>query len=178
VWLALSLGMRPPLFSCGTSVAALAAACIVLGAVPTAFPDTTPAHDDRAVSAGKWQVTKAVVNGRQVDQEFTKMLSVSYGTDGSWVVFFKTIPAAEGTSTLDQTTEPKSFAMSTLGSGGKNDTSRKYVGIYEMHEDTRRICLVSADKPPPTEFRSTADGGEILVTMSRVASREGVATRR
>ena len=123
------------------------------------------AGDDRAASAGRWQITHVEVNGKEIDREFTDMLSVDYATDGVWVVLLKTMPVGEGASAVDETARPKAFEMETRGAGGR--PGRRYVGIYETTEDTRRLCFVSADRPRPRDFHSTPNGGEILVELSR-----------
>jgi uncharacterized protein (TIGR03067 family) len=120
---------------------------------------------DIATSAGRWQVSRVEVNGRLIDPEFTSLLAVEYAADGSWMVSLKGLPLGEGTSAVDETAVPKAFEMETLGAVGKR--GRRYVGIYEMDADTRRLCFVSADRPRPREFRSTAAGGEILVALRR-----------
>lgn len=125
------------------------------------------AGDDRVQGAGTWRVAHVQVNGRTVDPEITSMLAVRYAADGSWVVLFKSIPMAEGASTVDQSTQPKSFDMRTLGSGNSPHAGRAYLGIYEGHDDARRLCFVPAGSPRPAEFRSTLAGGEILVELRR-----------
>jgi uncharacterized protein (TIGR03067 family) len=123
------------------------------------------ADSDVATSAGRWQVTRVEVNGKLVDREVTSLLAVEYAADGSWVVLFKSLPVGEGTSAVDEAALPKAFEMETLGAAGK--PGRRYIGIYGAEGDTRRLCFVSADRPRPREFRSTAAGGEILVMMRR-----------
>lgn len=123
------------------------------------------ADGDVATSAGRWQVSRVEVNGKLVDPEFTSLLAVEYAADGSWVVALKGVPVGEGTSAVDEAALPKAFTMETLGSAGK--PGRRYLGIYDAEGDERRLCFVSADRPRPQAFRSTAAGGEILVMMRR-----------
>jgi len=130
------------------------------------------AGDDRAASAGRWQITHVEVNGKRVDPEFTDMLAVDYAADGSWVVLLKTVPVGEGASEVDETKTPKAFQMETRGAGGR--PGRRYVGIYDTTENTRRLCFVSADRPRPREFRSTANGGEILVELEKAMPTRGL----
>ena len=123
------------------------------------------AAGDMATSAGRWEVTRVEVNGKLVDQAFADMLAVDYAADGSWEVRLKGLPVGEGTSRVDEAVLPKAFEMETRGAAGPR--GRRYVGIYEADGDARRLCFVSADRPRPREFRSTAAGGEILVTLRR-----------
>ena len=137
-------------------------------AVGAAEPEAIPVPDDQTVSAGKWRVARVEMNGKEVDRAFTDMFSVEYTPDGRWTVLFKRVRIAEGNSTVDETTMPKSFEMATLGSGPQGIAGRKYAGIYEMNGTTRRLCIVSADRSRPRAFTSTRRGGELLVTLERV----------
>ena len=145
---------------CSRRAIAVSLACLVA----LAFVEMATG-DDRAASAGRWQIARVEVNGKLVDPEFTDMLALDYAADGGWVVLLKAVPVGEGTSTVDETATPKAFEMETRGAGGKR--GRRYVGIYETTGDTRRLCFVSADRPRPREFRSTANGGEIVVELGR-----------
>ena len=139
--------------------AAAAVVLVLLGAVAIA------ADGDMVTSAGRWLVTRVEVNGKLVNQEFIDLLTVEYVADGSWEVRLKGLPVGEGTSRVDEAALPKAFEMETRGATGAR--GRRYIGIYDMDGDTRRLCFVSADRPRPREFRSTAAGGEILVTLRR-----------
>jgi uncharacterized protein (TIGR03067 family) len=95
------------------------------------------------------------------------MLAVVYAADGRWRVLFKSIPVAEGTSSNDPTTTPKSFVMQTLGPANGSRPGDRYVGIYELEGESRRFCFVPADRPRPGEFTSGRGSGRILVTLER-----------
>ena len=125
------------------------------------------AADDRLASAGRWRIAAVVMDGKEVDPGFVAMLSVVYGADGTWTVFFKSIPVAEGTSSVDQANDPKTFEMRTSGPVGSHDQGWLYRGIYELEGDRRRICFASADRPRPRAFSSERRSGHILVTFER-----------
>ena len=74
------------------------------------------------------------VNGLPVDAEIAAMLSVVYAVDGRWRVFFKSIPVAEGESSNDPSTSPKSFEMQTRGPPDGSRVGDRYVGIYEADD--------------------------------------------
>ncbi|MCX7414132.1 MAG: TIGR03067 domain-containing protein [Planctomycetia bacterium] len=137
------------------------------------FAGAVDLPDDRAVSAGRWRIVSAELNGRQIDRQFTAMLSVSYAADGTWTVFFKTIPVAEGTSSPNQAADPKSFNMATLGSG--TNSGRRYRGIYEIQGNTRRMCFVPADRPLPADFSTAPASDRLLVSMERIGDSQGNA---
>ena len=130
-------------------------------------------QDDRAVSAGRWRIVSAELNGRLVDPGLTAPLSVVYAADGTWTVFFKTLPVAEGTSSVDQAADPKTFEMTTLGSHAS--PGRRYRGIYEMRGGSRRICFVPADRPRPTEFSTAPASERLLVSIERIVDSQSGA---
>lgn len=139
---------------------ALAAALLVGPPVGTAS-----APDDRAASAGVWDVLAVEMNGRPVDAELVSMLRVAYREDGSWTVFFKGVPVGEGASVNDPEANPKTFEMQTLG--GTRTPPRKYSGIYRLDGDDRHLCFVIAGLPRPDAFTAPRGSGRILVTLKR-----------
>jgi uncharacterized protein (TIGR03067 family) len=70
-----------------------------------------------------------------------------------------------GTHKLDPTTKPRSAdAMITEGEG-KDSTM---LGIYEFVDDnTLKACFDPQGKKRPTEFKTTADSGTMLVVIKR-----------
>ena len=121
--------------------------------------------DDRANSVGLWDVAAVEVNGRPVDPKMLAMLRVAYRADGSWAVYFKSLPVAEGTSTNRQDELPKTFEMATLGSEGVKPS--RYTGIYKQDGDTRVLCFIADGKPRPNEFAAPGNSGRTLVTLKR-----------
>ena len=128
------------------------------------------AEDDRSTSAGWWRVVAVEMGGKAIEPEFVSMLSVLYGADGAWAVLFKSIVVAEGTSTIDPSTEPKSFEMKTLGPARAPDSGWRYSGIYEMHGNTRRLCVGPPGKSKPATFSTTRRNGRILVMLERITT--------
>lgn len=125
----------------------------------------TLAEDDRAASAGFWDVVAVEMNGKHVDPEIASMLRIAYREDGSWVVLFKGLPVGEGTSQNDPQPSPKTFEMQTLG--GTKTPPRTYTGIYRLEGDTRQLCFVIAGMPRPDTFTAPRGSGRILVTLKR-----------
>lgn len=141
---------------------AIAAVC-----APAPAQDNPSAPDDRAVSVGNWEVVAVEMNGRPVDPELLAMLRVVYRSDGSWVVFFKSLAAAEGTSTNRQDLNPKTFEMATLGS--ESIEPSRFTGIYKHDGETRILCFVPEGKPRPDAFEAPRRSGRTLVTLRRAA---------
>ena len=128
-------------------------------------PVTAPASDDRALSAGRWNVVAVEWDGKPVDPEFLAMIQVVYQPDGAWSVLFKRLPVAEGKSTNHPDESPKTFEMHTLGSQGI--PASRYAGIYRLDGDTRVLCIVPEGKPRPDAFASPRRSGRMLVTLKR-----------
>ncbi len=95
---------------------AVAAAFLAVGAGPTSPEASKP--DDQVISAGRWDVVAVEWDGNRVDPEWLARLHVAYEADGSWAVFLRRLPVAEGRSTIRQDVSPKTFEMETLGSEG------------------------------------------------------------
>lgn len=128
-------------------------------------PSAAPTPDDRSISVGSWDVTAVEMNGKPVDPELLAMLRVIYRADGSWAVYFKSLPVAEGTSTNRQDESPKTFEMATLGS--ESIKSVRYTGIYRQDGDTRLLCFAPDGKPRPDEFTAPKRSHRTLVTLKR-----------
>lgn len=122
--------------------------------------------DDRAMSAGRWNLVAVEWDGNPLDQEWLARLQVAYRADGSWTVFMRRIPVAEGTSTNRQDVSPKTFEMETLGSEGIEP--KRYTGIYRLEGDTRVLCIVREGTPRPDGFTAPRRSNRMLVTMKRV----------
>jgi uncharacterized protein (TIGR03067 family) len=127
--------------------------------------------DDRALAAGRWRVVSAVWDGTPVEEDLLARLDVTFRADGSWAVFLRRVPVAEGSSTQRQDIAPKTFDMQTLGSVGIEPA--RYLGIYRLDGDTGMLCMVAAGMPRPDEFAAPRHSGRMLVTLERVRGGHG-----
>lgn len=164
--------MRPPCLTPASRSAAIAHRIAILCSAPAAWLaltaiacDQAPVADDRASSAGRWEIASVEWDGKPVDPEFLALLHVMYAADGSWAVLFRSVPVAEGTSTNHQEQSPSTFEMETLGSEGIKP--RRYRGIYRLEGDTRVLCIAAATKPHPDQFTAPRRSGRMLVTLKR-----------
>jgi uncharacterized protein (TIGR03067 family) len=147
--------------------------CLFLGALITLIgpgygqaPVAPPVADDRAISAGRWEVVSVEWDGKPVAPDFLKFLQVAYEPDGSWSVLFRNRVVAQGTSANDQTRSPRTFEMATLGSDGI--APLRYAGIYRLDGDSRVLCIVPDGTPRPDAFSAPRRSGRMLVTLRRV----------
>lgn len=119
---------------------------------------------DRKRIEGTWKVVSLEVNGNKSADEDARKLSVINGSDGTWRLLSEGVEISRGTSTIDPTRKPKSLDFTASDGGGKGEN---YFAIYELGENTRKMCFAPPGKDRPTEFKSTAESEHILVTFER-----------
>jgi uncharacterized protein (TIGR03067 family) len=124
-----------------------------------------PAPDDQKASVGRWDVVAVEWDGTPADPEWLARLQVAYEADGSWAVFLKRMPVAEGRSTSRPDVTPKTFEMQTLGSEGIEPT--RFHGIYRLDGDSRMLCIARVGTPRPDTFTAPRGSNRMLVTLRR-----------
>lgn len=168
-WPRSQFGFWPSRFG-GAAVAAgpvaLGLMMVAVGAVAGDRPSgEATAPDDQQASVGRWDVVDVEWDGTPVDPEWLARLQVAYKPDGSWAVFLKRMPVAEGRSTIRADVTPKTFEMQTLGSEGIKPTH--FHGIYRLDGDTRVLCITRVDVPRPDTFTAPRYSNRMLVTLKR-----------
>jgi uncharacterized protein (TIGR03067 family) len=143
---------------------------LVVGALLTAVAFADDAKDeaikkDRERIQGVWRVIALVVDGNEAKEEDAKKISVVNGADGTWNLRSDSVEVSQGTSTIDPTKEPKTIDFTPTRGEAKGD---QFHGIYEVGENTRKLCFAPAGKERPTEFAAPAGTQHILVTFERV----------
>jgi len=119
---------------------------------------------DRKQIEGTWRVVALEVNGNQAMEEDVKKISVINGSDGTWMLLSDGIEISRGTSTFDPTQKPKAIDfMPNAGEG----TGNQYFGIYELGENTRKLCFAPVGQQRPTEFKTSTGSEHVLVTFER-----------
>ncbi|MCR9296803.1 MAG: TIGR03067 domain-containing protein [bacterium] len=116
---------------------------------------------------GTWQVTTLSINGNKAKDGDAKKFTVVNGDDGTWSIRSEGKEISKGTSTFDPTKKPKTIDFTPTEGGGKGD---QFLGIYQLGKNARRLCFSLAGKDRPTEFSSTPENQQILVTFERVKS--------
>jgi uncharacterized protein (TIGR03067 family) len=69
-----------------------------------------------------------------------------------------------GTQTLDPSQKPKAVDSKVTEGEGKGTTM---LGIYEIDGDNLKACFDTEGKKRPTEFKTTAGDGHMLVVLKR-----------
>ena len=67
---------------------------------------------------------------------------------------FKVNPAAS----------PKTIDLTFSDGPGKDKTQK---GIYELDQDTQKICFAKGDQPRPSEFTSKPGSGQMIQVLKR-----------
>lgn len=123
---------------------------------------------DRSLLAGEWRVVSIEANGNTNADAVVASVTVVNRLDGTWSLLSNGNVVAEGTSTIDPTTSPKTIELKSRRGSVENARGTHYHGIYEVHETTRRLCFVPVDKPLPEAFAGGRETGQILVMFERV----------
>lgn len=119
---------------------------------------------DRRLIEGKWRVIGLEVNGNKAMEVDAKKLSVVNGSNGTWTLWSEGKQVAKGTSTIDPAKTPRTLDFQA--SEGE-DKDKVYLGIYELHEKTRKLCFAPPGKERPTKFATTPGSEHILVMFER-----------
>ena len=118
--------------------------------------------DDAALVQGLWKPVKAELGGQPLGEGFLKITSLRLD-NGKYEVFVGNEPD-RGTYTLDSAARPR--GMTVVGTDGPNK-GRTFPAIYELTEDTLRICYDLSGAKRPTEYKTTAGTKLYLVTYVR-----------
>jgi uncharacterized protein (TIGR03067 family) len=119
---------------------------------------------DRKKYEGTWRVVCLEVNGNKAPEEDAKKITVINKADGAWILQVDGEKITEGTSEIDPTQKPKTIDfMATEG----EQKGKIVLGIYELGDDTRKLCYAPPGKERPTEFSAPAGSERVLVVFKR-----------
>lgn len=154
--------------------AAVCASVLVLAMSLASPAQDAPGSKEEAVKKdhlaieGLWQAVSVEVNGNAVNPDDVKKITTDNGRDGEWTLLVEGKEIADGTSTIDPTVTPKTIDFKTTKGANAGQTT---YGIYEMTENTRRICYAEPGRPRPADFSAPAGSGRILAVFERVAAK-------
>jgi uncharacterized protein (TIGR03067 family) len=143
---------------------------VAMAAIATADDAKEEAiHKDRKLIEGTWRVVVLEVNGNKVSDDDARKITVVNGPDGTWTLFSDGKEVGKGTNSFDPTKKPKTIDFTQTEGEGKGTL---YLGIYELGEDTRKLCFAPPGKDRPTEFISMPGTDHILVTFEREKAKQ------
>ncbi len=147
-------------------LSALGLALIAVAAIATADDAKDEAiKKDRKLIEGTWRVVALEVDGNKSPDEDARKITVVNGPDGTWTLFSDGKEVGKGTNSFDPTKKPKTIDFTQTEGEGKGNS---FLGIYELGENTRKLCFAPPGKDRPREFISMPGTDQILVTFERV----------
>jgi uncharacterized protein (TIGR03067 family) len=143
------------------SVFAALAFAAALSAAPA--KDEKDGKDDIKKFAGDWTITGWKQAGNALDKE--DLATAKWTVKDGKYKFELDGNAEEGTLKIDPSKKTPTVDLE-ISEG--NDKGKTQPGIYKIDGDTITFCLgLPGAKDRPTDFSSTEDNGQILVTMKR-----------
>ena len=113
---------------------------------------------------GSWNATSVVRNTNELPAEKLKDLQIVFrGGRFAFKQGDKTL--SEGTFGLDPIKALRTIDLATKGADGKEQIT---LAIYELTEDTLRICGAQPGGERPSEFAAVDGSGHTLTTFQRV----------
>jgi uncharacterized protein (TIGR03067 family) len=120
---------------------------------------------DRQMYEGTWQIVSLEVNGEKSKDDDARKITVINEADGKWTIEVEGKVVLRGTSKIDPTRKPKEIDLTPTEGDSKGKTA---LGIYEVGDKTRKVCIAEFSKERPTEFSSKPGSGHILAVFERV----------
>jgi uncharacterized protein (TIGR03067 family) len=121
-------------------------------------------NKDHKLIEGIWRIVSLEINGNKGGDDDVKKLSVVNGVDGTWSLRSDGTDLTKGTSTIDPTQKVKTIDLTPTNG---DDKGKVFQGIYELNENTRKLCIAPSGQARPTEFSSAPNSGHILVVFER-----------
>jgi uncharacterized protein (TIGR03067 family) len=127
--------------------------------------DDDKAKKDQADLQGTWVPSAAELDGEKLPDEAIKSIKLVLKDDKYTVTIGEAVD--EGTVTLDASSDPR--GMEIKGTKGPNK-GRTIPAIYELKDDTLRVCYDLNEKKRPAEFKTNSGSNLYLVTYKRQKS--------
>ncbi len=132
------------------------------------FATVARSHDDEkekkvlAEMSGTWVPTAAELDGEKLPETVYKTIKLVLKDEKYTVTVGKQVD--EGTVKLDLETDPT--GMEIKGTKGPNE-GKTIPAIYELKDDTLKVCYNLDGEKRPKEFKTTAGSNYYLVTYKR-----------
>jgi uncharacterized protein (TIGR03067 family) len=127
-------------------------------------PETADASAKKDIGRleGAWIVTAAEYRGKKVDRPPFERVIFAAGKAGDEAANKK--GAGVFKYEIDSGKSPKVIAATAVGERGKREG---LVGIYEVDEDTLKLCLVPGNRRLPVAFKTGPDDQAIVLELKR-----------
>jgi uncharacterized protein (TIGR03067 family) len=120
---------------------------------------------DLADMEGTWVPSAAELDGEKLPDAAIKSIKLVIKDDKYTVTVDNSVD--EGTVTLDTASDPRGIEIK--GTKGPNK-DKTIPAIYELNNDTLRVCYDLNEKKRPTEFKTRSGTNLYLVTYKRQKS--------
>jgi uncharacterized protein (TIGR03067 family) len=142
-------------------------ALAIMGVFAATLALAADASDDAAKKeldkfTGTWKAVSVVSDGKEVPRDDLDKITLT--VKGDAYTFRHGDLVVEGTHKLDPSKTPKT--IDAVRSKGP-DKGKPILGIYELTEDTYKVCLAPPGQDRPTEFASKAGSAYRLIVMKR-----------
>jgi uncharacterized protein (TIGR03067 family) len=124
--------------------------------------DDDKAKKDRTDMNGTWVPSAAELDGEKLPADVIKSIKLVVKDEKYTVTVGESVD--EGTVTLDTSSDPR--GMEIKGTKGPN-MGKTIPAIYELKDDTLKVCYDLNEKKRPAEFKTTAGTNHYLVTYKR-----------
>jgi uncharacterized protein (TIGR03067 family) len=125
--------------------------------------EVSPPEAELARYAGTWRVVSIAANG-ETNNDANRTILVENRPDGSWRLTVDGREVARGTNTLNPLAVPKEIDIEITAGDGAGTILR---GIYEIEDDSRRLCFRGGNGWRPREFSATVGSDRVLVLFKR-----------
>ena len=155
-----------------TRLLVFALAMALVQAASAVPPDAPTTEDSGELSqseaelvryAGTWRVVSIEANG-ETNSDDNRTILVENRPDGSWALTVDGREIASGTNKLDPLAVPKEIDIEITAGDGSGTILR---GIYDIDDDSRRLCFRGGNGWRPREFSATAGSDSVLVIFER-----------
>jgi uncharacterized protein (TIGR03067 family) len=145
-------------------VFALAAALMAAGlAAAPATADDKKEKTDLDLLQGTWKFISMEQDGQPAPKDEEKP-TITFEKDKFMVKAASLQVLQAGTQVLDASKKPKTVDATVTEGEGKGTIM---LGIYELDGDSLKACFDTQGKKRPTEFKTTAGSGLMLVVLKR-----------
>lgn len=118
---------------------------------------------DEAKFNGTWKAVSVEVDGKKLPKEAVDKTSLT--VKGDDYTFHRGNEEIKGKHKLDASKTPKT--IDAVRSQGP-DKGKPLLGIYELTDDTYKVCFAAPGGERPTEFSSKPGSKHRLIVMKRV----------
>ena len=143
--------------------------CLIAGITlaTTAFAedaDKAQAEKDAKAIIGTWAVTELTVNGNELEAKNFEKIRIINEEGNLWSFQVDGKEISRGTNVFDTSQTPHLVDFYVTDGEGRD---KHFLGIYELKEDTRRLCFVESGSTRPVDFAAPEGSNQMLMTLER-----------